>query len=72
MCLNVPRRGKTGDNYLAEGNGFFSQLFVLWALPLMWKGRKGNIGMDDIPELNSDMLSTELYDRLDITWTQEK
>jgi hypothetical protein len=65
--LSIP--GRKVENRLSEGDGLFHHLFVLWALPLMWKGRKTNFSIDY--ELHPDMESTELFRRFKIAWDRE-
>ncbi|KAJ6516408.1 P-loop containing nucleoside triphosphate hydrolase protein [Mycena sanguinolenta] len=67
ISLSIPRR-KIG-NRLAEGDGLFNHLFVLWALPLLWKGRKNNFEIDY--ELEPEMESTQLYRQFKIAWDRE-
>ncbi|KAF7330867.1 P-loop containing nucleoside triphosphate hydrolase protein [Mycena venus] len=67
IALSIP--GRTIGNRLSEGDGLFNHLFVLWALPLMWKGRKKEFSVDY--ELDPAMESTELYRRFKIAWDRE-
>jgi hypothetical protein len=67
MSLSVP--GPKVEKRLSEGDGFFNHLFIIWALPLMWQGRKGNFDIDY--ELHPEMGSTELYRRFQIAWDRE-
>ncbi|KAJ7499429.1 P-loop containing nucleoside triphosphate hydrolase protein [Mycena latifolia] len=67
VALSIP--GRKVDNRLSEGDGLFHHLFVLWALPLMWKGRKEEATIDY--ELNPEMDCTELYRRFKIAWDRE-
>ena len=55
-----------------ESAGFLSHVFVLWALPLMWKGRHGNLELEHLPKLDSDMDTAELYARFDVYWKEER
>ncbi|KAJ7727914.1 P-loop containing nucleoside triphosphate hydrolase protein [Mycena metata] len=65
--LSIP--GRKVPNRLSEGEGLFNHLFVFWALPLMWKGRKADAGIDY--ELHPEMESTELYRRFKLAWDRE-
>ncbi|KAJ6543922.1 P-loop containing nucleoside triphosphate hydrolase protein [Mycena capillaripes] len=65
--LSIP--GKAVTNRLSEGDGLFNHLFVLWALPLMWKGQKKDFSVNY--ELHPEMESTELYRRFKIAWDRE-
>ncbi|KAF8211651.1 P-loop containing nucleoside triphosphate hydrolase protein [Mycena galopus ATCC 62051] len=67
MSLSIPTRRTA--NRLAEGDGLFNHIFVLWALPLMWKGRKNDLNVNY--ELDPEMESTELYRRFKIAWDRE-
>ncbi|KAJ6463215.1 P-loop containing nucleoside triphosphate hydrolase protein [Mycena vitilis] len=58
------------ENRLSEEDGLFNHLFVLWALPLMWKGRKKNFTVDY--ELHPEMESSDLYRRFKIAWDCER
>ncbi|KAJ7047849.1 P-loop containing nucleoside triphosphate hydrolase protein [Mycena alexandri] len=65
--LSMPERKVR--NRLSEGDGLFNHLFVFWALPLMWKGRKADASIDY--ELHPEMESTELYRRFKLAWSRE-
>ncbi|KAJ6567387.1 P-loop containing nucleoside triphosphate hydrolase protein [Mycena vulgaris] len=67
IALSIP--GRKVVNRLSEGDGLFNHLFVFWALPLMWKGRKGDGDVDY--ELQPEMESSELYRRFKIAWERE-
>ncbi|KAF8146938.1 P-loop containing nucleoside triphosphate hydrolase protein [Mycena galopus ATCC 62051] len=67
ITLSIPQ--KKVANRLSEGDGLFNHIFVLWALPLMWKGRKG--GLDVNYELDPEMESTKLYRRFQLAWDGE-
>ncbi|KAK0192474.1 hypothetical protein F5146DRAFT_999661 [Armillaria mellea] len=57
---------------LPEDASFFSHVFVLWVFPIMWRGRLGDMTMEDLPELQHDMASDQLYKRFDHFWSKEK
>lgn len=67
LGLSIP--GPRIANRLSEGDGLFNHLFVFWALPLMWKGRKIHSALDY--ELHPEMDSVELYRRFKIAWDRE-
>ncbi|KAJ7477237.1 P-loop containing nucleoside triphosphate hydrolase protein [Mycena galericulata] len=67
LGLSIP--GPSVANRLSEGDGLFNHLFVLWAVPLMWKGRKPDSTLDY--ELHPEMDSIELYRRFKIAWDRE-
>ncbi|KAF7354865.1 p-loop containing nucleoside triphosphate hydrolase protein [Mycena sanguinolenta] len=67
ISLSIP--GRKNGNRLGERDGLFNHLFVLWALPLMWKGRKKDSEIDY--ELEPEMESTELYRQFKIAWDRE-
>ncbi|KAJ6612168.1 P-loop containing nucleoside triphosphate hydrolase protein [Mycena sp. CBHHK59/15] len=67
ISFSVP--GPKVSNRLSEGDGLFNHLFVLWALPLMWKGRERYFDVNY--DLHSDMESTELYRWFKIAWDHE-
>ncbi|KAJ7762735.1 P-loop containing nucleoside triphosphate hydrolase protein [Mycena maculata] len=67
FSLSIPGPGLPST--LKEGDGFFNHLFVLWALPLMWNGRKTESTLDY--ELHPEMDSIELYRRFKIAWDRE-
>lgn len=55
-----------------ENAGFVSQLFVLWAYPLMWVGKRGDLELDDLPELQEEMASQQLYQQFEALWGAER
>ena len=55
-----------------EGSGFLSHVFVTWALPLMWKGRHGNLELEQLPNLDPDMDTALLYSRFEVHWRSER
>ena len=55
-----------------EDASFLSHSFVLWALPLMWQGRHGNLEIDQLPALHSDMRTPDLYHRFEKYWAKER
>ncbi|KAJ7179600.1 P-loop containing nucleoside triphosphate hydrolase protein [Mycena filopes] len=67
LGLSIPQRRV--ENRLSEGDGLLNHLFVFWALPLMWKGRKADANIEY--ELHPEMESTELYRRFKIAWDRE-
>ncbi|KAJ7667519.1 P-loop containing nucleoside triphosphate hydrolase protein [Mycena polygramma] len=68
FCLSVP--GNQVEHRLSEEDGLFNHLFVLWALPLMWKGRKKDFTLDY--ELHPEMESSDLYRRFKVGWDRER
>lgn len=69
LSLNIP--SSANSDRLSEGSGFFNQVLALWALPLMWQGRKGDVSIEDLPNLHPEMQSTDLYHRFHIAWKHE-
>ncbi|KAJ7666509.1 P-loop containing nucleoside triphosphate hydrolase protein [Mycena rosella] len=67
IALSIPGQRVVGR--LSEGDGLFHHLFVLWALPLMWKGRRGDADIDY--ELHPEMDCTKLYLRFKLAWDRE-
>ncbi len=55
-----------------EDASFFSPVFVLWVFPIMWRGKLGDMTMEDLPELQHDMASDQLYKHFDHFWNKEK
>lgn len=55
-----------------EDAGFLSHVFVFWAVPLLWMGRHGNLELEHLPKLDSDMDTTVLYSRFEVYWKAER
>ncbi|TBU48077.1 P-loop containing nucleoside triphosphate hydrolase protein [Dichomitus squalens] len=71
VVLSFPSLFAKNDGAL-ENAGFLSHIFVTWALPLMWKGRHGNLEIEQLPSLDPDMDTTELYARFEVYWKAER
>ncbi|KAJ4482345.1 P-loop containing nucleoside triphosphate hydrolase protein [Lentinula aciculospora] len=67
ILLNTPEPKQLGVH---SSSGFFSNIFLLWLLPLMWKGRKRTLNLNDLPEF--DQKSTALYLRFETSWRREQ
>ncbi|KAE9401197.1 hypothetical protein BT96DRAFT_918935 [Gymnopus androsaceus JB14] len=65
----------TDGKFLApspETAGIISRLFILWALPMIWKGRHANLQIDDLEELHTSLSSTALFQMLKTSWNHPK
>ncbi|KAI0752923.1 P-loop containing nucleoside triphosphate hydrolase protein [Daedaleopsis nitida] len=71
VTLSVPSLVSEQDHEL-EDAGFLSHIFVLWALPLMWKGRHGTLELEQLPKLDSDMDTTTVFARFEVYWSAER
>ncbi|KAJ3893006.1 P-loop containing nucleoside triphosphate hydrolase protein [Lentinula edodes] len=70
LCLVLMNTPEPKESGVYKSSGFFSSIFLLWLLPLMWKGRKGTLNLDDLPDF--DQRSTALYMRFETSWRREK
>ncbi|KAJ3809549.1 P-loop containing nucleoside triphosphate hydrolase protein [Lentinula aff. lateritia] len=70
LCLVLMNAPEPKESGVRKSSGFFSSIFLLWLLPLMWKGRKGTLNLDDLPDF--DQKSTALYMRFETSWRREK
>ncbi|KAJ3769093.1 P-loop containing nucleoside triphosphate hydrolase protein [Lentinula raphanica] len=68
LLLNIPGPSQQSANH--SESGFFSSIFMLWLLPLMWKGRKGTLDLDDLPDF--DQKSPDLFLQFESSWRQEQ
>lgn len=74
VAFNLPLSFAKAESGKAtpENAGFFSQLFVFWAYPLMWAGKSGDLEIRDLPALQEDMASDKLYERFEARWELER
>ncbi|KAJ6498330.1 P-loop containing nucleoside triphosphate hydrolase protein [Mycena vulgaris] len=56
-------------NESADEAGLFSRVFIMWALPSMWRGRKGDFNIGHLPEF--EYSSTDLHHKFDTIWKHE-
>ncbi|KAI0667969.1 P-loop containing nucleoside triphosphate hydrolase protein [Trametes maxima] len=72
VTLSFPSLFVTSQEKGLEDAGFLSHVTVFWALPLLWKGRHGNLELEHLPKLDADMETTLLFSRFDVYWKAER
>ncbi|KAE9392058.1 hypothetical protein BT96DRAFT_959412 [Gymnopus androsaceus JB14] len=63
------------ENFLAgspETAGLFSRLLIIWALPMIWKGRRGDSQINDLEELHGSLESSAVFKTLEQAWKHPK
>ncbi|KAE9386607.1 P-loop containing nucleoside triphosphate hydrolase protein [Gymnopus androsaceus JB14] len=56
----------------AETAGIFNKMMLIWAFPMIWKGRGADIQIDSLEELNSTFNSTVLFQLFKVAWKHPK
>ena len=62
----------TPPRHPEEAANFISRVFLLWIIPLLWKGWRRPLQQDDLHPVRVKDQSCKLTDRLEEKWEQEK
>lgn len=65
LVIDDKLRRLTGEEAAA---GFWTRSLFLWLNPLIWKGYRGTISIDDISEIGSEFSSRTLFDKFHPRW----
>ncbi|KAE9399237.1 P-loop containing nucleoside triphosphate hydrolase protein [Gymnopus androsaceus JB14] len=50
----------------------FSRFLIIWALPMIWKGRRGNFQINDLEELHDSLESSAIFETFERAWKHPK